>query len=254
MVLGFLGAGHLASYTVAGLRAAGDKRRILLSPRNTSVAAQLAQQHNCEVAPSNQSLVDGCDIVLLSVRPHQYQELLDGLQFKSGQLVISAMAGVSHQQLSQLPNLQDVQLVRSLPIQCAGVGAGPVPIFPANDTAFALLDQLGTAVVLGDEEQFETAVTIGCMHGWVYQWLAAMSNWATEQGLDAKAAGELTTAAVAGAVAYSQSQGPLSMQTIGDGIAGEGTYTLKGLKHLQAHGAFEAWTGAMDLVDGKGKS
>lgn len=245
MVVGFLGAGHLASYTVAGLRHAGDRRRLLVSPRNAEVAAQLAEQHGCEIAPSNQVLVESCDVVLLSVRPDQHSSLLADLQFKKGQLVISVMAGVSTADLRKQSNLTDATLVRSLPIQCSAVGVGPVPVYPANDVAEGLLGLLGSVVVLSSEEQFETASTLGCMHGWVYPWLAAMSAWAEQQGLD--------QAAVAGALAYSESKGASEVAAIGEGIATEGTYTLAGLDVLQQAGGVEGWIEAMNLVSEKAK-
>ena len=69
--LGFIGAGHLASYTIAGLRRAGDQRDIILSPRNAEKAQQLSSQYDCRVAASNQAVVDAADIVILAVRPPQ---------------------------------------------------------------------------------------------------------------------------------------------------------------------------------------
>lgn len=254
MVVGFLGAGHLASYTVAGLRHAGDRRRLLVSPRNAVVAAQLAEQHSCEIAPSNQALVESCDVVLLSVRPDQHPSLLADLQFKKGQLVISVMAGVSTEDLRKQSNLAATVLVRSLPIQCSAVGVGPVPVYPANDVAEGLLGQLGSVVVLNSEEQFETAATLGCMHGWVYPWLAAMSAWAEQQGLDQAAASQLTQAAVAGALAYSEAKGATEVTAIGEGIATEGTYTLAGLDVLQQAGGVEGWIEAMERVSEKAKA
>lgn len=254
MVVGFLGAGHLASYTVAGLRHAGDRRRLLVSPRNAKVAAELAEQHGCEIALSNQALVDACDVVLLSVRPDQHPSLLAGLQFKTGQLVISVMAGVSTVELREQSNLNDATLVRSLPIQCSAVGVGPVPVYPANEVAQSLLGQLGSVVVLSSEEQFEAASTLGCMHGWIYPWLAAMTAWAEQQGLDQRAASQLTQAAVAGALAYSEAQGASEVAAIGEGIATEGTYTLAGLDVLQPAGGIDGWIKAMELVSDRAKT
>ncbi|MGB0867317.1 MAG: pyrroline-5-carboxylate reductase family protein, partial [Granulosicoccaceae bacterium] len=135
MVLGFLGVGHLASYTIEGLRHAGDRRRIVLSPRNSAVAAELVERHGCELAEHNQAVIDSCEAVVLSVRPDSVADLLSDVQFKSGQLVISVMAGVSLRDLQKHSNLCDVVLVRSLPIQCAAVGVGPLPLYPGNAVA-----------------------------------------------------------------------------------------------------------------------
>lgn len=248
LVMGILGAGHLASYVVEGLRHGGDQRRIVLSPRNAKVAADLAQRHGCEVASSNQAVVDAADVVVLAVRPAQHQTLLAGLYFVPGQLVVSVMAGVSLAQLAAQANLNEATLVRTLPVQSAAVGAGPLPVFPAHECVQELLSALGTVVVLSSEEQFEAAAAIGCMHGWVYPWLQSMADWGETQGLDARVAHELTLAAVSGALAYSAAQGSGSMKAIGEGIAGEGTYTLAGLKVLQQGQGLDAWSDALQSV------
>ena len=54
--IGILGVGHLAGLMMRGL--AGSDYRLVLSPRNAEVAAQLAGEHGCEIADSNQALVD----------------------------------------------------------------------------------------------------------------------------------------------------------------------------------------------------
>ncbi|MGB0865777.1 MAG: pyrroline-5-carboxylate reductase dimerization domain-containing protein, partial [Granulosicoccaceae bacterium] len=122
---------------------------------------------------------------------------------------------------------------------------------PASELASEILEPLGTVVTLASEQQFETAATLGCMHGWVYPWLAAMSVWAEQQGLDAEAAAELARSSVAGAVAFSQSMSADHIAAIGEGIASEGTYTLAGLKVLQSGGGIEAWMAAMNTVNDK---
>ena len=42
-VLGIIGTGHFAGYLVAGLCRAGDGPRIVVSPRNATVAQRLAE-------------------------------------------------------------------------------------------------------------------------------------------------------------------------------------------------------------------
>ncbi len=96
--LGILGTGHLASYTVAGLRNNAGNIDIILSPRNRTVARNLAKKYDCEIASSNQDVIDRSNYILLAVRPHQLGDLLDGLVFESAELVISAIAGMSIKQ------------------------------------------------------------------------------------------------------------------------------------------------------------
>src|SRR5210317_1892623 len=153
--LGILGVGHLATYVIAGLRRAGDQREILLSPRNAQRAQALVKEHRCVQERSNQTVVERARIILLSVRPHQLESLLEPLEFKADHLLISCVAGVSLEHLRSL--VGDAQVVRTLPLACAEVGEGAVPLFPEHPEARALLSQLGELVLLGSEAQFELA-------------------------------------------------------------------------------------------------
>ena len=81
--LGILGSGHLASYTVAGLRNDDDYRNITLSPRNKETALTIAANHDCKIASDNQDVIDQSEIVLLAVRPHQLDELMNGFKIST---------------------------------------------------------------------------------------------------------------------------------------------------------------------------
>ena len=75
----------MAAAMVEGL----DGQDIVLSPRGASVAADLARRFpGVTVAASNQSVVDQCDTVVLSIRP-QVAEVVRALRFRPGQQVLS---------------------------------------------------------------------------------------------------------------------------------------------------------------------
>ncbi|WP_182084384.1 NAD(P)-binding domain-containing protein [Aureimonas sp. ME7] len=89
MVLGFIGTGTIAAAMVDGLRG-GD---ILVSPRGTAVPAELSARHEgVRVADGNQSVVDGSDTVVLSVRPQVAEEIVRDLRFRRDQRVVSLIA------------------------------------------------------------------------------------------------------------------------------------------------------------------
>ena len=92
--LGVIGTGHLATYFITALRRGGCKDKILLSPRNAERAAALAKSAGCEIAPSNQAVMAGADIVLLSVRPPHAQSTLEELTWSPSQTALSVMAGI----------------------------------------------------------------------------------------------------------------------------------------------------------------
>ena len=245
--LGILGTGHLASYTVAGLRNKHDKLNIILSPRNHVTAKSLAENHRCDIANNNQDVINRSDCILLAVRPHQLDDLLDGLIFKPSMLIISAMAGVSIDQLISYSNLKNTILVRTLINASAEVNVGPVPVFPDNRQSSQLLANLGTLITFEDESAFDIAIVHGCMHGWVYFWLDEMVNWTIKQGLKPGQAEDMIKQTVIGAIDLSDSKNA-SLKQIGSSIATEGTYTLSGLQTLNNSNALTAWSRSMQSV------
>ncbi|WP_417607661.1 NAD(P)-binding domain-containing protein [Oceanimonas baumannii] len=246
--LGMLGVGHLATYTVKGLRNGGDTRRIILSPRNAQASSLLAEQCQCEVAGSNQAVVDGSEIIVLAVRPESLAQLLEGLIFRPGQRVISVMAGVSLQQLRQYPALQAVTLVRALPPASVEVGAGPVPLFPADETVVTLFGAMGKVIVLESEALFDVALAHGCLHGWSYFLVQQLIDWSREQGMSKEAARQMVVHSIGSALALAESRPELDYGDIGNAIATPGTFTLKGIEQIRAANGLQAWCDAMETV------
>lgn len=246
--LGILGVGHLATYTVTGLRRNDDQRQIVLSPRNAEAAKQLANNSQCTIADNNQAVIDSSDIILLAVRPEQLDTLLNDLQIKPDTLVISTIAGVTLEQLKQYPALQSATLVRTLPSASAEVCAGPVPLFPANETAENLLNGIGTVVVLESEALFNAALAHGCLHGWSYHLVQQLIDWSKRQGMDNDTARTMVVESISSAIKLAESRPALNYGDIGNSIATPGTYTLKGINQIKANQGLEAWSDAMDSI------
>lgn len=245
--LGILGVGHLASYVVAGLRAAGDTRDVILSPRNALRSEHLVRHFDCRSANSNQEVIDRADIILLSVRPEQLESLLKPLRFRAEQLVISCVAGVSLELIHPLTDSATV--VRTLPLACAEVGQGAVPLFPDHPEARDLLGSLGQLILLGSEDEFELASVAACMNGWMFKFFDQLTRWYLAKGLNAEQARRLVVHACGGAAALADAKPEQSLQQISDSIATEGTYTKLGLDLLQKNNAFDPWADAFNEVE-----
>jgi pyrroline-5-carboxylate reductase len=77
--------------------------RVLLSPRNSGIAAGLARRFaGVDVAAGNQAVVDGARVVIVCLRPQAAQSVLAELRFPADRVVISAMAGVPVKTLQRL--------------------------------------------------------------------------------------------------------------------------------------------------------
>lgn len=242
--LGIIGAGHLASYTVAGLRNGGDNRRIFVSPRNREVSSRLSHEYGCEVKASNQAVIDSADWILLAVRPEFLDQVLAECCFRDDQLVISCIAGVPVARFSGL----SIRLVRAMPLSCAEFGAGAVPVYPPNAEVAELFGRLGSAITLETEEQFELATIAACYNGWLLDLFATVSDWLEQQGMAPEKARELTLNASAGAAALGVGRAEQSLRELSAGVATPHTLTRLGLDHLNGREAFKPWAEACELL------
>lgn len=244
-VIGYLGVGHFASYTVAALRKCGHEGRIVLSPRNAETAAQLASSHSCEIADSNQAVVDASDIIVLSVRPPQLAPLLDGLVFRDSQVILSAIAGKTIAELREAGGLPE-NIVRFLPSSFIEFSEPFWPAYPANERVEKLLGACGKVIIFETEEQFDAALLASCSNCWIYAVLDEMTEWFVSRGLAEETARELVVRNTLGAAANILANPEIAISTINNEIASEGTFSLAGLEMILDAGAFAPWAHALD--------
>ena len=247
---GYLGTGHLASYTVKALRNGGYSGKIVLSPRNAEVAARLAADDDCEIAPDNQSVIDAADIVVLSVRPGQLDRLLDGLVFAPEKTVLSAVAGISIDRLRRHANLPPA-IVRFMPSSFIEAGEAVFPLYPANKVIERTLGACGRTIVFDSEAQFEMSVLTSCAYAWTYELMEQMIRWFVRAGWPESVAREMVVRHVRGSTTYALANAETPLPEILDGIATQGTYTLSGLEHLRKADAFTPWLAALDHLAAK---
>ncbi|MGI9405041.1 MAG: NAD(P)-binding domain-containing protein [Hyphomicrobiaceae bacterium] len=245
--LGIVGVGHLADYTVRGLRNGGWTHQIFLSPRGKDVGARLAQQCNCQVMADNQAVADASDIVMLAPRPPQALAALEGLTLRSDQVLLSVVAGLSIAEMKPVAGKVGA-IVRALPVTSAEVNASPNILFPANAAVENLFAHCGTAIPLSSEADFDAGGVLACVYGWYLALYDQLTERTVAAGLDEPTARRIVTGMAGGAAAIAAAQSDQSVDVIARKIASEGSFTKLGLDHLEAEDAFGPWREAYDLV------
>ncbi len=189
MRIGFVGTGRIASALVTGLCSAGlSPRSILISPRNAEVAARLTDRFpQVSVAPDNQSVLDGSDWVVLSLRPPMAEDVVSGLLFRAEHRVISVMAMVPLAALQRLA-APARSFVRALTLPSVAGRSGPVLVCPGNEEFAAFLGALGTPVTVPDERQFEVLWAMTAMIAPYYALVQRSATWAEGHGVEPGAA------------------------------------------------------------------
>ncbi len=244
--IGILGVGHLACYVVAALRRAGDKRRIILSPRNQERAALLKSSYGCDIAANNQAVVDECKVVLLAVRPDKLKNLVTEISPTSDQLFISCIAGISLKRLQAL--LPNSTIVRTQPLASVEVGEGVVPLFPQNAIAQSILNPIGKLMVFSSEDDYDLAGVAAVMNGVVFGFMSELSEWFQNKGLTEEQSRSLVTHTLRGATGLADYKLENSLRDINDSIATAGTFTRTAQDMIKAEGGFKSWVKACEEI------
>lgn len=234
-----IGCGNMGGAMLAGWLAAGEAPAhfSVLDPALAKAPAGVAlYREAAEVRGSH-------DAVLLGFKPQQLAMLRPGLQgMTAGRTVFSLLAGITLDQLAAaFPDA--AAHVRVMPNLAAAIRKSPVILSQrglaagAADATFGLFGQLGSAVWLEDESQFDLVTALaGSGPGFVYRFIDALAGAAVDLGLDEAAAAALALATVEGAGALAAAS-DASPATLADRVASPGGMTREGLNVLDENDA-----------------
>jgi pyrroline-5-carboxylate reductase len=194
---GLIGVGALASAIVIGLCEGEEPPSITLSPRNAEIAGGLAARFgSVSVAADNQAVLDAAPVVLLCVRPQVARDALAALRFRSGHVVISAMAGIPVDELRRLV-APATDVARCIPLPAVARRAGITPVHPPQATAKALFDRLGGAVEVPDIDAYDAFAVATATIAAHFEYLRTIGAWMAERGVPAEEAQQYLAATFA---------------------------------------------------------
>lgn len=247
--LGIIGVGHLATFLVEGLHRVEREFDVVLSPRNLEVSRELADRFGTRIATDNQSLVDCCDVLVISLRSDTARETLQALQFSPQQIVVSVMAGVSLETLAEM--VAPATPVRSMPVSSAAIGQSPTVIFPMHDKVAHLFEFIGSVHPAADEEMFDRLSMIGGYYAWLFALFADSIEWFADSEASTESARELVLQSVLGAANMALASPDPNLRDVLSRLATPGGITERGLLVLREQGALDAWQAALQAAHDK---
>ena len=184
MKLGFIGTGKITSSVITGIcNSKISFKRILVSPRNRSVAQKLKKQFKkVSIAKNNQEIVNLCNWVFLAVTPKVGKKILPSLKFRSKQKVISFIATINLAQLKKVIG-KKVKIVRAIPLPPISLKKGPVPICPPDRKVKSFFDKIGTTVEVKNEKLSKNFWATSAMMAPFYEILKVLSDWLVKRGI-----------------------------------------------------------------------
>ena len=248
-VIGFIGAGNMATSLVGGMIAKGIRpARIWMSDVSAERLDQLAAQHKVHVNTDNNEIASRADVLVLAVKPQVMQQVCEALR-ESVQarqpLIISIAAGVTVANLKQW--LGEVPVVRCMPntpalVQAGATGLYGDPSVSAEQKTLAgqILGSVGLTFWFEQEKQLDAVTAVsGSGPAYFFLLMESMIAAAQELGLDAHSARQLVlqTAWGASQLAITSDAGPdvLRQQVtspVGTTAAAIGTFEDVGFRDL----------------------
>ena len=184
MRLGFIGTGKIASSVITGVcNSKISFKKILISPRNRSIAQKLKRKfRKVSIAKNNQEIVNSCNWVFLAVTPKVGKKIIPSLKFRSNQKVISFIATINLTQLKKAIG-KKVKIVRAIPLPPISLRKGPIPICPPDKQIKSFFNKLGTTIEIKNEKSSKNFWATSGMMAPFYELLKVLSDWLVKRGI-----------------------------------------------------------------------
>jgi pyrroline-5-carboxylate reductase len=259
--IAFIGGGNMAQALIGGLAgkltAATNIHVIDVMP---STLKLLSERFGVTTATAPSDALSMSDVIVLAVKPQQLREVVSTIKpFLTSQLVLSIAAGIRAADISRWLGGHQA-IVRTMPNTPALIGKGITGAYAMagvselqKQSADALLRAVGETVWVTDEAQIDAVTAIsGSGPAYVFYFIEAMQQAATELGLSAEQGRQLAQATFAGAAGLaSQSDEPVSL--LRERVTSKGGTTYAALTSMEASGVKAALVKALHAAADRGR-
>jgi pyrroline-5-carboxylate reductase len=259
--IAFIGGGNMAQALIGGLAgrltAATNIHVIDVMPTTLTL---LSERFGVTTAQAPTDALAACDVIVLAVKPQQLREVVSTIKpFLTSQMVLSIAAGIRAADISRWLGGHQA-IVRTMPNTPALIGQGITGAYAMSgvselqkQSADDLLRAVGETVWVTDEAQIDAVTAIsGSGPAYVFYFIEAMQQAATELGLSAEQGRQLAQATFAGAAALaSQSDEPVSL--LRERVTSKGGTTYAALTSMEASGVKAALVKALHAAADRGR-
>jgi pyrroline-5-carboxylate reductase len=241
--IAIIGGGNLGLSIANGLLKAGfaEGEKICVTRRRLHLIKKLGEK-GVYLTSDNKEAVRRSDIIILAVKPHQINHILEEIKpelQKEKHLVISVVTGIKLEQIES--RIGDVPAFRAMPNTAIALqesmtcisGNGYSEEF--QDVVRSIFDQMGETVVI-NEELMEAATVVGaCGIAFALRFMRAMSQGGIEIGFGSELSQLITAQTVKGAAKLILDSGNHPEEEI-DKVTTPMGITISGLNEMEHQG------------------
>jgi pyrroline-5-carboxylate reductase len=245
MIVGFVGAGNIASSIARGWSSAGDgPEQMLFTDSGSGRAASLASEVGGEAVDSNAELARRSDVLLLAMKPRFLDEVAPEAQ--GAEIVVSLLGATPLDQIAEA--FPDSTAFRLLPnpgvevrrgVMCLVTGDAPAE---KAEVVRSLFEPLGRIEELDDSVMDQATSVMGCAMAYFAVAVEAVADAGAVDGFDRDLSLSLAADTAAGTAEMLRHHSPQELRSL---VASPGGDTEKGLEELERRRGREAFEAAL---------
>lgn len=243
--IGFIGCGNMASAMIGGICKTGlfAPEEIIAADLNNAARANAKEKFGIEVTSDNKEAANGSQLVVLSVKPQYYAQVIEEIAplMRPDQIVLTIAPGWTLQKLGGTFG-RTLKIVRAMPNTPALVGEGITAVC-ANDQVTeeeliyvcGILKSFGKAEVVGEHLMDAVVSVSGSSPAYVFMFIEAMADAAVADGMPRSQAYQFAAQAVYGSAKMVLETGMHPGQ-LKDMVCSPGGTTIEAVRVLEEKG------------------
>lgn len=240
MKIHIIGGGNLGISLAIGIKKFIADTQVTVTRRNIQHIKYL-ENLNIRVTDNNSLEIDQSDIIILSVKPHQVDDILtEILPNINKKIIVSAVSGLEIETLEEKTKNQHA-IVRIMPNIAAQFGSSATCISfkkinsEAGNHIHEIFNKLGTAFII-EEKMMDGATVLGaCGTAFALRYIRAAMQAGIEIGFDAQTAMAIASQTVKGAALMALEEKVHPEQLI-DRVTTPQGITIVGLNEMEHEG------------------
>lgn len=263
MKLGFIGCGNMAKAMMGGIIRNNilKAEEIIASDPSTAALKQAEESLGIRTTADNMETIRWADIVVLSVKPQYYEEVIRSIAGGTGtdKLIITIAPGKTLAWLGKTFG-GNVHIVRTMPNTPAMVGAGITAVCPNQwvtqqelDNALRILSGFSRAEIIPESLMDAVVSVSGSSPAYVFIMIEAMADQAVADGMPRKQAYTFAAQAVMGSAKMVLETGKHPAE-LKDMVCSPAGTTIEAVRVLEEKGFRSSIEQAMKACTNKARS
>lgn len=241
-IIGFIGSGNMANAMVGGIINANlvPSINVVCSDHSMAKLENMHKRYGITIATNNSEVASKSDILILSVKPQFYPEVINEIkdQVKENTIVVSIAAG---QKIESIKNLfgKEIKIVRAMPNTPALVAKGMAALSPCPmvlpeelDLICNIFNSFGKCEVVSEKLMDVVTGLSGSSPAFIFMIIEAMADGAVLEGMPRDKAYKFAAQTVLGSAKMVLETGKHPAE-LKDMVCSPGGTTIEGVSVLE---------------------